>query len=113
MNYNIIIIHSNMEIQQRYSLKDFQDIIFNGFQFELPDSTLKLVNELSNEVGSPTYVKTPIFQKRESAVPVINPLKFNVSKEDLAKIMTGRTEQLSFNKKKRGKKDTNVTKKRN
>jgi ribosomal protein L12E/L44/L45/RPP1/RPP2 len=92
-----------MEIQQRYSLKDFQDIIFNGFQFELPDSALKLINEISNEVGSPTYVKTPIFQKRESAVPVINPLKLNVSKEDLAKIMTGRTEQSSFNKKKRGK----------
>lgn len=54
-----------MEIQQQYSLQDFRTIISNGFQFELPDVTLKLINELSNEVGSPTYVKTPIFQKKE------------------------------------------------
>jgi hypothetical protein len=55
-----------MEIQQQYSLQDFRTIISNGFQFELPDVTLKLINELSNEVGSPTYVKTPIFQKKEN-----------------------------------------------
>jgi hypothetical protein len=93
-----------MEIQQRYSLQDFQNIKFNGFQFELPDSTLKLINELSNEVGSPTYVKTPIFQKREFTNPIVNSLKLNVSKEDLTKIMSGRTDHgSSFNKKKRGK----------
>jgi hypothetical protein len=93
-----------MEIQQRYSLKDFQNIIFNGFQLELPNTTLKLINELSNEVGSPTYIKTPIFQKREQSTNIVNPLKLNVSKEDLTKIMTGRTENgSSYNKKKRGK----------
>lgn len=54
-----------MEIHQQYSLQDFRSIISNGFQFELPDVTLKLINELSSEVGSPTYVKTPIFQKKE------------------------------------------------
>ena len=93
-----------MEIQQRYSLHDFQNIKFNGFQFELPDATLKLINELSNEVGSPTYVKTPIFQKREPTNPIINTLKLNVSKDDLTKIMTGRMDHgSSLNKKRRGK----------
>ena len=101
---NIIIIYLNMEIQQRYSLHDFQNIKFNGFQFELPDATLKLINELSNEVGSPTYVKTPIFQKREPTNPIINTLKLNVSKDDLTKIMTGRMDHgSSLNKKRRGK----------
>jgi len=60
-----------MEIQKQYSLQDFRTIIFNGFHFELSESTLKLINEISNEVGSPSYVKTPIFQKKE------NPIKIN------------------------------------
>ena len=79
-----------MEIQKNYSLKDFQNIIFNGFQFELPESTLKLVNEISNEVGSPTYIKTPVFQKREQ------PIKMSTSKEELAKILMGYSNDHSF-----------------
>lgn len=53
----------------KYTLKDFNDIIFNGFNFVLPDETVELISRLSKEVGSPDYVKTPVFKKRE------NPLK--------------------------------------
>uniref|UniRef100_A0A6C0AZQ4 MIF4G domain-containing protein n=1 Tax=viral metagenome TaxID=1070528 RepID=A0A6C0AZQ4_9ZZZZ len=49
----------------RYSLNDFVDITFKGFDIALPEATLKIINELSQQVGSPTYVKTPTFQKRE------------------------------------------------
>ena len=53
----------------KYTLKDFNDIIFNGFNLVLPDDTVELISKLSKEVGSPDYVKTPVFKKRE------NPLK--------------------------------------
>ena len=90
-----------METQKQYSLQDFRNIIFNGFQIELSESTLQLINELSNEVGSPTYVKTPVFQKKE------NPISFS-SKEDLTKLYpTGRGSE-NTNKKRRGKNMENV-----
>ena len=50
----------------RYSLDDFNNLIFKGFNYTLPDETLKIISELSLEVGSPTYVKTPVFQKKEN-----------------------------------------------
>ena len=52
----------------KYSLDDFNNIIFNGFNYELPAETLKIISELALEVGSPTYVKTPIFQKKENTM---------------------------------------------
>ena len=47
----------------KYTLDDFKNIRFNGFDFVLPEDTITLISNLSLEVGSPTYVKTPIFQK--------------------------------------------------
>ena len=54
-----------MTMSLRYNLKDFIEITFNGFEISLPQETLDIITELSQEVGSPTYVKTPIFQKKE------------------------------------------------
>jgi hypothetical protein len=53
----------------KYPIQEFNAITFNGFNLSLPEATIKLISELSLQVGSPGYVKTPIFQKRE------NPLK--------------------------------------
>lgn len=62
---------------KKYTLEEFNNISFVGFKFDFPESTLKIISELALEVGSPNYVKTPIFQKRQ------NPLKPElVSKED-------------------------------
>lgn len=47
-----------------YTLKDFTNITFDGFDFTLPEATLALISELSLEVGSPSYIKTPVFQKK-------------------------------------------------
>ena len=52
-----------------YQLKDFTDITVDGFNFSLPEETIQMISSLSLEVGSPTYIKTPVFRKRE------NPLK--------------------------------------
>ena len=47
-----------------YTLQDFNTIIFNGFNFTLSDEIVHKINELATQVGSPTYIKTPVFQKR-------------------------------------------------
>jgi hypothetical protein len=60
----------------RYSLNDFNNLLFNGFDYKLPDETVQIISELALEVGSPDYVKTPIFQKRE------NPMKVEIGTED-------------------------------
>jgi hypothetical protein len=60
---------------QKYMLEDFNKITFNGFKFDFPEDTLKIISELALEVGSPNYVKTPIFQKR------IFPMKLEVSSQ--------------------------------
>jgi hypothetical protein len=52
-----------------YSLDVINNILFEGFNYKLPDQTLKIISEIALQVGSPDYVKTPVFQKRE------NPLK--------------------------------------
>jgi hypothetical protein len=59
----------------KYTLNTIQDIIFQGFDFTLPEETLKIISELSLQVGSPDYVKTPVFQKKE------NPMKVEPSRE--------------------------------
>ena len=51
-----------------YSHQDFQNIIFDGFQFSLPEETIVLINELASRVGAPTYIKTPIFKKKEVTI---------------------------------------------
>ena len=53
----------------KYTISEFTAITFNGFNLTLPEDTIKIISELSLQVGSPNYVKTPVFQKRE------NPLK--------------------------------------
>ena len=55
-----------------YSLEFFNNIAFNGFQYIMPNETVNIISELALEVGAPTYVKTPIFQKTDQR---LNPLK--------------------------------------
>jgi hypothetical protein len=50
--------------------------LFAGFDYKLPDEVLENISNLALQVGSPDYVKTPVFQKRE------NPLKSEVPTKD-------------------------------
>lgn len=54
---------------QRYNLDTINNILFQGFDYLLPDQTLRLISEISLQVGAPDYVRTPVFQKRD------NPMK--------------------------------------
>jgi hypothetical protein len=48
-----------------YTLNEFNEIIFNGFNYEISPDIMAKISELSKMVGSPTYIKTPIFQKKD------------------------------------------------
>jgi len=50
----------------KYSIYDFQSIQDNGFVVDLPTKTIDLISTLSQHVGSPTYIKTPVFNKKDS-----------------------------------------------
>jgi len=56
----------------KYSLDQINEIIFKGFNYELPSAILNIISELSLQVGSPDYVKTPVFQKRENMMKTEN-----------------------------------------
>lgn len=53
-----------------YTLNDINTILFQGFDYKLPEETLNIISELALQVGSPDYVKTPVFQKRENPMKV-------------------------------------------
>ena len=54
----------------RYTLDNINEILFNGFDYKLPQETLEIISNLALQVGSPDYVKTPVFQKRENPMKV-------------------------------------------
>ena len=51
----------------KYNLQDFANISFDGFNLVVPEETINLINLLSKQVGSPSYIKTPIFKKNDNA----------------------------------------------
>lgn len=52
----------------KYTLDDFTNIAFSGFSYKLPDETISIINDIASQVGSPSYIRTPIFQKKEQVV---------------------------------------------
>ena len=54
-----------VQIMPVYQLTDFDIIKWNGFEIELPEEVIHLVSRIADQVGAPSYVKTPIFPKRE------------------------------------------------
>jgi hypothetical protein len=57
----------------RYSLEDINKIKQNGFTFSLPQDTQELIMSLSKLVGSPDYIKTPVFQKKRREINANEP----------------------------------------
>ena len=55
-----------MQTMMRYNLTDFHNITFNGFEIKLPEDTLSIISEIAQQVGSPTYIRTPTFAKKEN-----------------------------------------------
>lgn len=49
----------------KYGKADFDKIQMDGFTFTLNSETMKIIQMIANQVGSPEYIKTPQFEKRE------------------------------------------------
>ena len=64
-----------------YNIQDFLRIKFNGFEFKLPDETLSIISEIAQQVGSPSYIKTPTFNKKEynNKTPIIEDNNYDVT----------------------------------
>jgi hypothetical protein len=48
-----------------YQISDFEAIKWNGFECELPQKMIDLISSIADQVGAPSYVKTPVFPKRD------------------------------------------------
>ena len=48
----------------KYNLNYFINVSFNGFDFVVPEDVVKTISSLSMEVGSPSYIRTPVFKKK-------------------------------------------------
>jgi len=57
---------SPVKITKQYSITDYEDITNAGFICNLSQETLDIISKLSEQVGAPTYIKTPIFLKKEN-----------------------------------------------
>jgi len=60
-----MVITSPVKITKQYSILDYEDITNAGFLCNLSQETLDIISKLSEQVGAPTYIKTPIFLKKE------------------------------------------------
>ena len=50
------------------NMNDYEEITNAGFICNLTQKTLDIISKLSEQVGAPTYIKTPIFLKKESRI---------------------------------------------
>ena len=48
----------------KYNLTDFNKIKNDGFEYNLHADVIKIIQSLAEQVGSPEYVKTPVFEKQ-------------------------------------------------
>ena len=60
-----------VNITKQYNITDYEDITNAGFICNLSQETLDIISKLSEQVGAPTYIKTPIFLKKEGRSPNI------------------------------------------
>ena len=49
-----------------YTLNDIEKIVWENNIPELPNDTINLINSLSEQVGAPTYIRTPSFSNNNN-----------------------------------------------
>jgi hypothetical protein len=81
-----------MTTKLTYTLEDINNIANNGFEFQFSENTMNIITELSKQVGSTYYVKTPNFQnksiiinkdlkkKKNKATEIYNDCEWNILK---------------------------------
>lgn len=66
-SFDLNAAHKPIQITAQYTLTDFDRIICNGFEYSVPQSIVDMVSNLADQVGAPTYIKTPVFPKGKNA----------------------------------------------
>ena len=70
---------------KQYTLQDFNRIIWGGFSSDLKDSgVIELISSLADKVGAPSYIKTPVFPKREKQEKMDSSNKYDNKQNVLA-----------------------------
>lgn len=49
----------------KYTLSEINQIADNCIAYNVPENVLQIINDLASQVGSPNYIKTPVFKKVE------------------------------------------------
>lgn len=65
----------------RYTLEEIEKIVFRGFDYSIPDDVLEKISNLAVQVGSPDYIKTPVFKKRENPMKVGSETSSTIAKD--------------------------------
>lgn len=64
----------------RYTLEEIEDIVFKGFDYQMNEDVMEKISNIAIQVGSPDYVKTPVFKKRDNPMKV-EPTNYSVTKD--------------------------------
>ena len=64
-----------VQITPVYQISDFEAIKWNGFECELPQQMIDLISSIADQVGAPSYVKTPVFPKRDKLEDPVAPVR--------------------------------------
>jgi hypothetical protein len=56
----------------RYNLQQMNEISFSGFNFEIPKETIEIINSLTGQIGSQSFITESLFQKKEVKKEDIN-----------------------------------------
>ena len=59
------VINNTIMNTMKYNLQKFKETIFYGFEFEIPDETVSIINYLTSEIGSTAQINNSVFQKKE------------------------------------------------
>ena len=88
-------------IVRQYTIQEFNEILSGGFSYDLKDSNvIELISSLSNKVGAPTYIKTPVFPKREKTTGVTGE---QIELQETSCLSSSSSSSLSSNRRPRNK----------
>lgn len=88
MSLKTVGIHTQYNMcNTTYDSKYISQIIEHGFEYQLPEKTLELINRISRMVGAPSYIKTPIFHRTNTNN------KHNKKEHDMNKARKNRRKQ--------------------
>lgn len=81
----------------KYNLQQIENIIFQGFDYCVADEIMEKISNLAMQVGSPDYIKTPVFKKRDNIMKVEPPSDASIHVKEYPKKRRGNKNMEVFN----------------